>query len=277
MSEPILTLDRVSYAYRDQAPALEDASLTLGAGERVALLGANGAGKSTLFLLCNGVLHPTGGQVLLDGAPVGHREKDLVPLRQAVGLVFQNPEDQLLGATVRAEISFGPMNLDWPRDRVAAAVEQAAGAMNLESLLGRPPQYLSGGEKKRVTIADILAMDARLILLDEPTASLDPAHTALLEETLSALHNRGLGLVVSTHDVSFAWRWADRAVVLSGGHILRDGPVEEIFADQALLDQAGLHQPELFAAGRLLFPQLPPARYPRTIGELESMLQENPR
>ena len=277
MSEPILTLDRVSYAYRDQAPALSEASLTLSAGERVALLGANGAGKSTLFLLCNGVLHPTAGQVLLDGRAVGSREKDLMPLRQAVGLVFQNPEDQLLGATVRAEISFGPMNLDWPRDKVAAAVEQAAGAMNLEALLGRPPQYLSGGEKKRVTIADILAMDARLILFDEPTASLDPAHTALLEETLATLHNRGLGLVVSTHDVGFAWRWADRAVVLSGGRILRDGPVAEIFADRDLLDRAGLHQPELFAAGRLLFPHLSPARYPRTVGELESMLQENPQ
>lgn len=264
----------MSYAYAGEEPALSDANLTLSHGERVALLGANGAGKSTLFLLCNGVLTPQAGTILLEGQPVSKKEKALRQLRQAVGLVFQNPEDQLIGATVRSEISFGPMNLRLPEEEVRQAVQLSAEAMNVEQMLDKPPQYLSGGEKKRVTIADILAMKAQVILFDEPTASLDPGHTALLETTLDHLHQAGLGLLVATHDVSFAWRWARRAIVLTDGHILRDGPVEEIFADDALLAKAGLHKPELFAVSELLFPQVPPSRYPRTIQEFETMLQE---
>lgn len=273
-SPPILSLRGVSYAYRGQAPALDDATLSLSDGERVALLGANGAGKSTMFLLCNGVLTPERGEILLDGEPVGKKDTGLRRLRQSVGLVFQNPEDQLIGATVRSEISFGPMNLCLSETEVRAAVESSAAAMNLEAMLDKPPQYLSGGEKKRVSIADILAMRARVILFDEPTASLDPAHTALLEQTLEALHRDGLCLLVSTHDVNFAWRWADRAVVLSKGRILRDGPICEVYADDALLKEAGLHKPELFAAAELLFPGLPCADYPRTVEALQTMLQE---
>ena len=275
MSQPVLTLSNVSYAYRDQTPALAGVSLALFKGERVALLGANGAGKSTMFLLCNGVLTPDSGELLLDGKPVGKRDAGLRLLRQSVGLVFQNPDDQLIGATVRSEISFGPMNLDLPEDAVRTAVAESSAAMNLEAMLDKPPQYLSGGEKKRVSIADILAMRARVILFDEPTASLDPAHTALLEQTLEKLHQDGLCLLVSTHDVNFAWRWADRAVVLSKGHILRDGPICEVFADGALLREAGLHKPELFAAAELLFPGMPCAGYPRTIDAFQAMLQEN--
>src|SRR5699024_5593281 len=124
----------------------------------------NGAGKSTLFLICNGVLKPEAGTILLNGQPVPKQEKALRQLRQAVGLVFQNPEDQLIGATVRSEISFGPMNLRLPEEKVREAVQLSAEAMNVETMLDRPPQYLSGGEKKRVTIADILAMQAQVIL-----------------------------------------------------------------------------------------------------------------
>ena len=275
MATPILQLSGISYAYPGGGTALSEIDLTLSAGEQVALLGANGAGKSTLFLLCNGVLMPHKGQILLDGAPVGRREKELRRLRQAIGLVFQNPEDQMIGSTVRSEISFGPMNLQLSEEEVTAAVDRAAADMNLEALVDKPPQYLSGGEKKRVTIADILAMRSRMMLLDEPTASLDPAHTVLLEETLARLHQQGLGLLISTHDVGFAWRWARRAVVLAGGRILRDGPVEEIFSDRNLLSAAGLQMPELFAVSQLLFPSLPPERYPRTVGALQTMLQEN--
>ena len=275
MSNPVLQLSSVTYAYQGQTPALAEATLSLSAGERVALLGANGAGKSTLFLLCNGVLSPDSGEILLDGRPVGRNERGLRRLRQAVGLVFQNPEDQLIGATVRSEISFGPMNLGLPQDAVRAAVEDSAAAMNLEPLLDKPPQYLSGGEKKRVSIADILAMRSRVILFDEPTASLDPAHTALLEQTLARLHGDGLSLLVSTHDVNFAWRWADRAIVLSHGRILRDAPVCDVFADDALLAAAGLQKPELFAVSQLLFPALPGDAYPRSLPALQIMLQEN--
>lgn len=274
MSEPILSLEGACYHYEGQAPALREATLSLQKGERVVLLGCNGAGKSTLFLLCNGVLTPDAGEIRLDGKPVGRKDKDLRALRQAVGLVFQDPDDQLLGATVESDISFGPLNLGLSAEDTLAAVEEAMEAMDLTQLRSRPPQYLSGGEKKRVSIADILAMRARILLLDEPTASLDPAHTARLEQTLLQLHEKGLTLVVSTHDAAFAWRWADRALVLAGGEILADGPVWQIFADDDLLCRAGLQKPELYRMAELLLPRLARAQYPRSVEQLQLLLQE---
>lgn len=272
MTDSILKLSQLGYRYAGGEQALSGVDLCLHPGERVVLLGSNGAGKSTLFLLCSGVLTPTDGQILLDNQAVSGKDKALRRLRRSVGLVFQDPDDQLLGATVESEISFGPMNLDLPVEAVQEAVDEAVTAMNLEALRERPPQYLSGGEKKRVSIADILAMHARILLLDEPTASLDPAHTSLLEQTLAQLHEQGLTLLVSTHDVNFAWRWAERAVVLADGKLLADGPVYDIFADAALLKRAGLQKPLLYRAAELLFPAMPCRDFPRTIQALEDQL-----
>ena len=274
--DEILRLKDLSFRYEEEKEwALKEVSLSISSGEKIAVLGNNGAGKSTFFRCCNGILRPKEGSLYLKGEKISWKKKEILNLRQSVGLIFQEADHQLIAGTVAEEVSFGPMNLKLSEQEVRNRVEKALAAMDLLKYQEKAPHELSGGEKKRVSIADILAMRARVILFDEPTASLDPAHTALLEQTLEKLHQDGLCLLVSTHDVNFAWRWADRAVVLSKGHILRDGPICEVFADGALLREAGLHKPELFAAAELLFPGMPCAGYPRTIDAFQAMLQEN--
>jgi cobalt/nickel transport system ATP-binding protein len=231
------------FAYDEKAPALNGVSLDVQAGEKIAVLGRNGAGKSTFFMCLNGILHAGRGKVLLHGQEIGKKQLNL--LREHVGVVFQNADDQIIASTVEAEISFGPMNLRLPLDEVRRRVDEAVGFMSLAAYRRRPPHRLSGGEKKRVTIADILAMESEIILFDEPQASLDPAGARLLEEVLARLHQSGKTLLISTHDMDFAFRWADRVVVFSGGQITADGAPETVFRSQETLDQAGLCAPSM--------------------------------
>lgn len=268
--QEIIRFDKVSYSYEDGTPALKDCSTSLYAGETVAVLGNNGAGKSTFFLLCNGVLHPDAGQIFFQGRPIGKRRKELNLLRRHVGLVFQDPDVQILGGTVEEEVSFGPMNLGLPEEQVRERVDCALKNLKLEAFCQRAPQYLSGGEKKQVSIADILAMEPQLMLLDEPAASLDPANSRLLEENLAMLKQRGIALVIATHNVDFAWRWASRVLLFHDGVLMADTTPEEAFADQHLLDVCGLEQPTLYRVSRLLgFAQ--PAR---TMAQLEQQAAE---
>lgn len=248
----LLEFSGVSYAYEEGREALKNLSVAIRKGEKIAVLGENGAGKSTFFLLCNGVLAPKSGEIRYNGEPVGKSRKDKMKLRQKVGIVFQEPDRQILAATVAEEISFGPLNLGLSREEAANRVEEALSRMNLTEYRDRPPHYLSGGEKKRVTIADILAMKPEILLFDEPASSLDPANAALLEQTLQTLGQEGMTLVISTHDVNFAWKWAERALIFSQGELIADGQPETIFADHALLEKAGLKKPLLFEAGEIL-------------------------
>ena len=266
--EELLSFQRVSYAYDSEHDSLMDFSVTIHRGEKIAVLGNNGAGKTTFFLLANGVLKPRSGSITFCGEAISRSAKSLNRLRQGVALVFQDPDTQLIAGTVEEEISFGPMNLDLPESEVKDRVEQAARCFHLESFLSRPPQYLSGGEKKRVTLADAIAMKPELLLLDEPASSLDPANSMLLEENLAVLSQGGLTLAIATHDVDFAWRWADRILAFHGGKLAADGTPEEIFQDEALLRKCGLRQPTLCQVGKLL--RLPVL--PKTMGELESMI-----
>lgn len=252
MKEALLEFDNISFAYEGGREALQNLSVSIGKGEKVAVLGENGAGKSTFFLLCNGVLAPKSGEIRYAGETVGKSRKDKMKLRQKVGIVFQEPDRQILAATVGEEISFGPLNLGLSRQETEQRVEEALSRMNLTEYRERPPHYLSGGEKKRVTIADILAMKPEILLFDEPASSLDPANAALLEQTLQTLEQEGMTLVISTHDVNFAWKWAERVLVFSKGELAADGKPEEIFADDALLRKAGLRKPLLFEAGEIL-------------------------
>ena len=183
--QPVLSVRGLTYAYDGCKHALDGVSIDVQAGEKIAVLGTNGAGKSTFFLCLNGVLEPHAGQILLHGRPVDARSRDA--LRQQVGVVFQNADDQIIASTVEAEISFGPMNLRLPRKEVVRRVDEAIQTMDLEAFRTRPPHYMSGGEKKRVSIADILAMESEVILFDEPAASLDPAGAEMLEQVLDSL------------------------------------------------------------------------------------------
>ena len=264
----ILRLEQLAYAYEKGSYALKNIDLTVHAGERIAVLGNNGAGKSTLFLCACGVLPPQKGAVYLDEQRV--TQKNMTALRRAAGIVFQDADNQIIGATVEAEVGFGPSNLMLSADEITAATDAALSQMQLQSLRSRPPHFLSGGEKKRVSIADILAMQPQVIFMDEPTASLDTLHVQKLEETLAALSAQGIALVVATHDMNFAWRFATRGIVMEGGEILADAPLADIFADDALLDKANLAKPILYEAAQAL--QL--SKMPRSIAELKQMIKE---
>lgn len=263
MQEELLRMEQVFYRYPgEKTDALRNCSLTIRQKEKIAVLGGNGAGKSTLFLLVNGVIRPGKGTLSFCGKIV-KTERDLYALRQGVGLVFQDPDVQILAGTVWEEVAFGPANLGFAPEKIQSAVKEALTALNLQNYAGRAPQYLSGGEKKRVTIADVLAMHPRLMLLDEPASSLDPQGRQELENRLDLLHHAGMALLVATHDLDFAWRWADRILVFREGQLAADGAPEEIFADDALLKACGLEKPFLYQVGEIL--GIEP---PRSIGEL---------
>ena len=273
---PLLSLEDVVFSYPDAEPALDGVSIAIHRGERIAVLGNNGAGKSTFFLVCNAILRPQHGALYSDGERIQYTKKELTALRKKVGSVFQDADSQIIASTVESEISFGPMNLRLPREEVEQLVDEAVEQMDLEAYRLRPPQYLSGGEKKRVSIADILAMHPEIILFDEPTASLDPKNTALLEGTLERLSAAGITLVVSTHDVDFAYRFATRAVVFSAGRIVADAAPEAVFSDEEVIRTAGLKRPILFDAARLVqraVPGIDQSAAPKTLEEFARMLQ----
>ncbi|MCL1803583.1 MAG: energy-coupling factor ABC transporter ATP-binding protein [Eubacteriaceae bacterium] len=266
----LLRLDNVFYSYDDLYPALKGVSLQIFEGEKIAALGSNGAGKSTFFLCCNGVLTPQRGKIYLNGAQAAPKQ-----LRQAVGLVFQDPDSQIIAGTVENEVSFGPMNMRLQQDEVRERITSALERMNLQGYEKRAPHYLSGGEKKRVSIADILAMKPVVMLFDEPTASLDPMNTQMLETALNELSDSGITLVVSTHDVDFAYRFATRGIVFSEGEVIADSSIEDVFSSSAIVAKAGLRKPLLYEAAELLrerFPNTALEFYPKHIGDFNELL-----
>lgn len=273
MEQPVLQVRDLRFSYDGKGQALGGVSLDIRAGERIAVLGPNGAGKSTFFLCLNGVLTPGSGEILLDGKPVGKKERKR--LCERVGIVFQNADDQIIASTVAAEVSFGPMNLRLPKEEVVRRVDHALDYMDLQAFRARPPHELSGGEKKRVTIADILAMESEVILFDEPAASLDPMGEERLEAVLGRLSDEGRTLVISTHDMDFAFRWATRAVVFAGGQVIADGAPDAVFRDAETLLRAHLKPPALLEVFDMLRARgLVPADAvcPRTAAGLEALL-----
>jgi len=273
----LLRTENISFRYDNKYPALQNVSVTLHEGELVAVLGCNGAGKSTFFLCCNGVQRPESGDILYRNRKMTGSKKDIIALRQAVGLVFQDPDSQIIAGTVESEVSFGPMNLRLPQDEVALRVDHALEQMNLVGYREYAPQYLSGGEKKRVSIADILAMQSEIILLDEPTASLDPLNTDALESILLELNQKGITVVISTHDVDFAYRIAQRAVVFAKGEVIADGNIKEVFESEEILRRAGLRKPLLYAVSELLdksFTGSTTGNRPKSIDEFEQYISD---
>lgn len=261
----VLRLENATYSYNNKKNALDNVSLGFYQGEKVAVLGQNGSGKSTLFLCCNLINSINSGELYLEGKKIGRGRKDLNELRKAVGIVFQNPNDQIIASNVYEEISFGPMNLGLTVNEVRERVESAIKSMNLDSYRDRMTQYLSGGEQKRVTIADILAMYPVLMLFDEPMASLDMKSSRELEEVLNMLSENGIGVVVSTHNVDFAWRWADRIIVMDDGKVISDSTPEELFAGRDIIEKAQLDIPIMVQVSEKLG-ITPPAK---SIDELE--------
>ncbi len=275
MKESILEVKNLHFAYDEHHTVLDGISLSVFAGERIAILGSNGAGKSTFFLNLNGVLTPAEGEISYRGTKI--TRKTLKKLRQNIGIVFQDADNQIIASSVLAEVSFGPMNLKLPRSEVEERVNTALNYMNISQFKDRPPHYLSGGEKKRVSIADIIAMKSEIIIFDEPTASLDPLNAAMLEEVLEKLSREGKTLLLSTHDVDFAYRFADRILVFGNGRILADGTPLEVFQNTAVLKQANLKRPLLLdvcedLAAHGLLPK--GSFYPRDFSEFHAYLAQ---
>ena len=249
---PILAAHDLVHDYSGGIRALDGMSLTVRRNCRLAVLGANGSGKTTLFLHLNGSLVPQAGRVERDGQPTAYHRRALLDWRSAVGLVLQDPDDQLFAATVAEDVSFGPLNLELSHAEVRARVAEALTALAIDSLADRPTHMLSHGQKRRVVLAGVLAMRPRVILLDEPTAGLDAQGTKQLLACLDGLNRAGAALVFSTHDLDLAYAWADEVAVLAGGRCLAQGPTAEILADAGLLAQAGLRPPVVLEVARIL-------------------------
>jgi len=216
--DPILKLNDVSFHYPEGSRGLHQCSLAIGRGSRTVVLGANGAGKTTLFLHLNGILKPHSGTVFFNGAPLDYSRQGLYNLRSRVGLVFQNPDNQLFSASVREDISFGPLNLKLDSGTVRNRVEEALLAVGMTDCADKPVHNLSYGQKKRVCIAGVLAMSPEVLILDEPMAGLDVAMQGELMTIMDRLHANGMTTIIATHDMDFAYQSADSiSVMVNGG------------------------------------------------------------
>ncbi len=235
----------VHYAYPNRPEALRGVSVAIGTGEKIAVVGPNGAGKTTLLLMCNGTLRPDRGEVRLFGSPLQYDGRSIREARRRVGMVFQNSDAQLFAPTVYQDVAFGPVNLGLPQDQVRRRVADALYAVGLAGYEKRPPHHLSGGEKKRAAIAGVLAMEPDILIFDEPTSSLDPAGAAETIDLLDELHDRGTLVVISTHDVELAYRWADDVILMAEGSVLRRAPPRVLFTDPELVRRARLTMPQL--------------------------------
>lgn len=250
MSQLILEFEDVVYGYPcSRQPAIRSLNLNVPTGKKCALIGQNGCGKTTFFLLANGLCQPQSGTIYWQGKPVKYDRRSLTQLRQQIGLVFQNPEHQLVASTVEEDISYGLYNLDLPEFEIARKVGQAIADFDLQELAHQPIHNLSLGQKKRVSIADVMVLQPKLLLLDEPTAYLDPRHTKELLGQLQQIHAAGTTILLASHDLGFVYRWADWVVVMDRGQLILDGTPEDVFEQRDILERLQLGVPleiELF-------------------------------
>jgi cobalt/nickel transport system ATP-binding protein len=233
MTEPI-RIDRLSFKYPDGRQALRDVSLLVSHGEKIAIIGPNGAGKSTLLLHLNGILH-SNGAIRLFGMTT--ETKNLKSIRNRVGLIFQDPDDQLFSPTVFDDVAFGPINMGLTKDEVQQRVTQALRLVGMSGYESRSSHHLSRGEKKRIAIATVLSMNPEVLVIDEPTSDLDPRSKWSLVALLKGLP---MTQVITTHDLEILRSLCERTVVLDQGKIVADGPTDEILANTALLEAHGL-------------------------------------
>lgn len=248
----LLDAGMIRHVYADGGTALDGCSLSIRRGSRNALLGSNGSGKTTLLKHFNGLLRPASGTVRLDGVPLDYSRQGLHALRRRVGLVFQNPDHQLFSASVAEDVSFGPLNLGLGEATVRRRVAEALAAVDMKAEAERPVHHLSFGQKKRVCIAGVLAMRPDVLLLDEPMSGLDAGMQAELLVVLDELAANGITIVLSTHDIDFAYRWADDMHLLAAGRCIATFPAADLSARAAALGAAGLPLPAVIELHRVL-------------------------
>ena len=266
----------LSYTYYDGTRALTNMNFSVEKGENMAILGPNGAGKSTLLHHFNGLLMPSSGKVLVLGKNVDSSNLDWV--RQKVGLVFQDPDDQLFARTVGEDVAFGPVNLGFPRDEVKARVKSALEATEIEELENKSPGNLSTGQKRRAAIAGVLAMKPEIILLDEPMANLDPRTASKVLRLLLQLNkDLGITLIIATHDLDLVPLFADKICVLNKGEIALQGPPAEVFSKADMIRSMDLRLPRITHLFEILSKNdsiLTGKQFPLTIGEARKTIIE---
>lgn len=245
MNETVFRADEVNYSYSNGGAALRDISFSVCEGERVAILGANASGKSTLLHLLDGLYFADSGEISAFGTRLTEESVETPPFsqyfRRQVGFLFQNSDSQLFNPSVEEELAFGPLQLRIPPADADGRIDDVLRLFRIEHLRGRSPQDLSGGEKKKVALAGLITCGPRVLLLDEPSAGLDPRTQQWLMEFLGVLHEHGMTLIISSHDLSFVAETADRALILSEDHrIVYDGPVRDALADLDMLASANL-------------------------------------
>ncbi len=277
MSHRTIAATGLVVGYDGGPRVLDGAAVRLPAGRRLAVLGANGSGKTTVLRCLSGALRPTAGAVTVDGEPVAYSRAGLRAHRQTVQLVLQDPDDQLFSASVAQDVSFGPLNLGLEEAEVRARVAEALHLLALDPLAGRPTHQLSYGERKRVAIAGAVAMRPCVLLLDEPTAGLDPSAVAETLAALARLQEADCTVAMSTHDVDLALRWADEVAVVVDGRVVQGAP-EVLLADGDLLARARLDRPWALGVGARQrdLGLLPAGPLPRDAGGLLAALPSAP-
>jgi cobalt/nickel transport system ATP-binding protein len=238
VTTPVLDVHGLAYAYPDGHQALYGVDLHVHRGERVALLGPNGAGKTTLVLHLNGILTGGAGSVAVSGLPV--TKANLQEIRRRVGIVFQDPDDQLFMASVRQDVAFGPANLGLRGAELDRRVMAALDRVGMADFADRPPHHLSFGQRRRVAVATVLAMEPEILVLDEPSSNLDPASRRELADILRSLD---VTVLMVTHDLPYALELCPRSVVLSGGAVVADGPTYDVLTDDELMRANRLELP----------------------------------
>ncbi len=240
----VIKAENVSYTYDgNNQKALNGLNLKIRRGAKVAFMGGNGSGKSTFFLCLNGIRRPDEGTIYIDGKPVEYTRKGLLDVRSKVGIVFQEPDDQLFSASVYEEISFGILNLGADEDTARREVERVIEELEITPFQDRPAHALSGGQKKQVAIADILVMHPEVMILDEPAAALDPKHTRKVQEIVDRLSEKGITVLMATHDIDYAYAWADEIVLMHEGKVIRQGTPAQVCTDRQALEEASLELP----------------------------------
>ena len=273
----VIEAQDVSFTYEgNEEKALDGLDLKIRRGSRVAFMGGNGSGKSTFFLCLNGIRKPDSGRICIDGKPIEYTRKRLLDVRGKVGIVFQEPDNQLFSASVYEEISFGILNLGADEETARREVDQVIGELEITPFKDRPAHALSGGQKKQVAIADILVMHPEVMILDEPAAALDPAHTRKVHQIVDRLTGKGITVLMATHDIDYAYRWADEIVLMHEGRVLRQGTPEAVCADREALCKAGLEPPSVLRLWECLQDKgmiSRTDRHPRSTDELIRMLE----
>ena len=274
----ILKAENLYFSYDDEnSHSLNGLSLEIKRGHKVAFMGANGSGKSTFFLCCNGIHRPSSGTLYFNGEPIDYSKKGLLDLRAKVGIIFQDPDNPLFSASVYQEISFGILNLGVSEEKAKEEVEQVIDHLEITPFRHKPTHALSGGQKKQVSIADILVMHPQIIILDEPAAALDPKHTTMVNHIIDRLTDEGITVLMSTHDVNYALEWADDIFLFKDGKVLMQGTPIEVFSNQSALAETNLEQPavlQLFHSlcrKGILKSSLP---LPRNLSVLEKYIEE---